>query len=104
MSAPVPSYPPPMFPAQPMDHDVDMGFPEIDDAQLMEQLGQTDLVDEGPTPEEIHLLCSRNFSGCSKKLSERLASETKPVTDLLVMTYQKTSKKRRMMSAGTAPL
>ncbi|KAJ7343257.1 hypothetical protein DFH08DRAFT_915165 [Mycena albidolilacea] len=61
MSAPVPSYPPPMFPAQPMDHDVDMGFPEIDDAQLMEQLGQTDLVDKSPTPEEIRLLLQQEF-------------------------------------------
>ncbi|KAJ7798009.1 hypothetical protein B0H14DRAFT_3546391 [Mycena olivaceomarginata] len=73
MSAPVPSYPPPMFPAQPMDHDVDMGFPEIDDAQLMEQLGQTDLVDEGPTPEEIRLLLQQEF----QRMLEEAQRETR---------------------------
>ncbi|KAJ7706508.1 hypothetical protein B0H14DRAFT_3099671 [Mycena olivaceomarginata] len=73
MSAPVPSYPPPMFPAQPMDHDVDMGFPEIDDAQLMEQLGQTDLVDEGPTPEEICLLLQQEF----QRMLEEAQRETR---------------------------
>ncbi|KAJ7801161.1 hypothetical protein B0H14DRAFT_3783975 [Mycena olivaceomarginata] len=58
---PVPSYPPSMFPEPAVDSDVEMFGSEIDDARLMEQLGQTTTAEEIPTPEEIRWLLQQEF-------------------------------------------
>ncbi|KAF7334363.1 hypothetical protein MSAN_02375700 [Mycena sanguinolenta] len=61
-ASPAPSYPPPMFPAPPVLNDVDMDYyADVNDAQLMEQMGQTVPVDEAPTPEEIRLRLQEEF-------------------------------------------
>ncbi|KAF7351615.1 hypothetical protein MSAN_01594000 [Mycena sanguinolenta] len=64
-----------MFPTQTLeDNDVDMGFSEMSDAQLMEQLGQTVPADEAPaTPEEIRLLMQQEF----QRLLEDAQRETR---------------------------
>jgi hypothetical protein len=50
-----------MFPPQSVDLDVDMGPHEIDDAHLMEQLGQTISADDVGTPEETRRLLEQEF-------------------------------------------
>jgi hypothetical protein len=58
---PIALYHPPMFPEQYVDRDVDMACPEIDDAHLMEQLGQTMSAERIITPEETRLLLEQEF-------------------------------------------
>jgi hypothetical protein len=58
---PVPSYPPPMFPEPAVDGDVEMFGLEIDDARLMEQMGQTTSAEEITNPEETRQLLQQEF-------------------------------------------